>query len=45
MYSRGYRSPQRRRYISAHDAFHLEGEREFKRLIRAAHPDPSRPVW
>lgn len=34
-----------RLYISAHDAFHLEREREFKRLIRAAHPDRNHCNW
>ena len=32
-------------YISAHDAFHLERLREFKRLIRAAHPDRNHCIW
>jgi hypothetical protein len=32
-------------YISAHDAFHLEKEREFRRLIRAAHPDRNHCIW
>jgi len=32
-------------YISAHDAFHLEREREFRRLIRAAHPDRNHCIW
>lgn len=27
------------------DAFHLEREREFKRLIRAAHPDRNHCNW
>ena len=32
-------------YISVHDAFHLEKEREFRRLIRAAHPDRNHCTW
>jgi hypothetical protein len=34
-----------RLYISAHDAYHLEKQREFKRLIRAAHPDRNHCIW
>ena len=34
-----------RLYVSAHDAFHLAREREFKRLIRAAHPDRNHCTW
>ncbi len=29
-------------YISAHDHFHLEKKREFKRRIRVGHPDVNR---
>jgi hypothetical protein len=32
-------------YVSAHDAFHLEQEREFKRKIRLAHPDRNHYRW
>jgi hypothetical protein len=32
-------------YISAHDAFHLKKQREFRRLIRAAHPDRNHCNW
>lgn len=32
-------------YISAHDAFHLKKQREFRRLIRAAHPDRNHCSW
>lgn len=32
-------------YISVHDAFHLERQREFKRQIRFAHPDRNQHSW
>lgn len=32
-------------YISVHDAFHLERQREFKRQIRSAHPDRNHHNW
>ncbi len=32
-------------YISAHDHFHQEKLREFKRLIRNAHPDRVPQIW
>lgn len=34
-----------RLYISVHDVFHLETEREFKRQIRSAHPDRNHHRW
>lgn len=32
-------------YISAHDRYHLEKLREFKREIRKAHPDRNSCIW
>jgi len=32
-------------YVSAHDAFHLQTQRDFKRRIRAAHPDHHHSIW
>lgn len=32
-------------YISVHDAFYLERQREFKRQIRLAHPDCNHQRW
>ena len=34
-----------RLYICVHDVFHLQKQREFKRMIRNAHPDRNRRVW
>jgi hypothetical protein len=34
-----------RLYVSVHDAYHLERERQFKREIRLAHPDRNRQRW
>jgi hypothetical protein len=34
-----------RLYVSVHDAYHLERERQFKRQIRLAHPDCNRQRW
>ena len=32
-------------YVSAHDAFYLQTQRDFTRLIRAAHPDRNHHIW
>jgi hypothetical protein len=34
-----------RLYVSVHDAYHLERERQFKRQIRMAHPDRNHQRW
>jgi hypothetical protein len=34
-----------RLYVSVHDAYHLERERQFKRQIRLAHPDRNHQRW
>ena len=32
-------------YVSVHDAYHVERERQFKRQIRLAHPDRNHRRW